>query len=210
MGSNLRAQIGLDHIHKNPIYGGDNAFTIDQEFAAHRLDGIRDYTCFSFTYMGNNEFLWSGSCLDEGVSLYLVNEGAHFRDETIENGSFWEIPYAGGSVSAFDLGAPGLESYLFSVPYRAFIGIRTPKLGMEGSTYSPAYGWMYVINQDGVLQLENHAVDYSGCGMYVGHTTPVPEVGTGGGVMICLLILLACREWKRISRGQKTLARVLG
>lgn len=145
-GINPPGDVGVTHIH-----GGGTQFTIDQELTAPQGQDFRDYTGFIFSNVSDGQFLYGGSFLDEGVSVFLVESNDHFSEANIQNGEFTELIY-------------GNE---YSFPDVFFFGIRTPALGVDAEWFEPVYGWAEIRNLGGGFSLLNHAVAYSSKGIIV-------------------------------------------
>ena len=138
----------------------DNNFSINEEFSSAGL-GTPDNTTFSFSYLGGTSFQYTGTALDDGVSLFFVNINDIFSEENILGGEFIEIKFGD----------------IYSEPMNSFLGTRTPALGGGPEFgYPPAYGWgEFENNGFGELTLVDHAVVYNGSGIVVNTTIPIPE-----------------------------------
>lgn len=167
------ATIGTLHISEI-----GNTFFVDQEFAAS-VPPHRDYTGFRFTSTGSFSYDYTGSFLDDGVSIFLVEPNEVFSEAAILGGQFVELKF--GNIYTF--------------PLKFHLGIRTPALGVNVNSYEPAYGWAEIRNSaNGDLVLVDHAIAYGAQGIIVGTLTAVPEPSGTVLLGIGMLSLLGFRR----------------
>ena len=155
--------IGTSHI------SGGNTIFVDQEFIASDPSGGRDFTGFSFT-PNFDEFEFQGSFIDEGVSVFLVEENDVFSEFNILGGDFTELTF--GAQITLD---PGFSVGMITVEPTLFLGVRTPALGVNFGSFEPAYGWIEVQNLAGNLQVVDHAIAFGAEGIIVNTLIAVPE-----------------------------------
>ena len=154
-----------------------NTFTISQEFASSDGTGSRDYTGFIFNATGDFSYEFGGSFLDEGASVFFVDESDVFSESNILGGDFIEL----GFGTSYDL------------PFAFFLGIRTPAQGVDFGSSPPAYGWAEIQNfGNGDLVLVDHAVAYNSRGIIVDTLTAVPEPDSA--ILGCSAMLLLIRR----------------
>lgn len=171
------AVVGTSHMASGTV--GPNSFTIDQDFVSS------DFTGFSFAAAGGSTFLYEGSFLDEGVSLFFVEANEAFSESNILGAVFTEVAF--GTV--------------YTLPLNFFLGIRTPALEVDSGSFSPAYGWAEIQNLGtGELSLIDHAVAYGGQGIIVDTLTPIPEpssLALGLAALGFLCLRMRCRTgWR--------------
>jgi len=215
----LHAQMGFNHIH--PVEGEANAFTIDIEYAASSVTGVRDSLPFGFEYAGGDTF-----CLRyygyDWIEVQLFELGSAYL-KLFALGTLWD--------PAFDLIENDLSMYMplayehlaesaqRSAYDRWFLDVNGPTyLGLvvinkidPFSSSDRAYGWMQINHQDGVMELGYHAIEYSTTGLYVGTayrgdyfdsmnnpdpppSVSVPEVGTLPGVLVLFVLCVGMRR----------------
>jgi hypothetical protein len=104
---------------------------------------------------------------DEGVRTFLVSQNQPMSLEPIQAGAYTELGL--GGYYGFD---PGVPFYL---------GFYTGHTnGAPLGTYSdPVFGWAEFVNNQGVIQMLDSALEAEGGGIYVGTQTiiPIPEPG---------------------------------
>ena len=194
-GYSLNAQIGKDHIR---IISGGPEYTIiiDQEFAGepHRFGGgtqmgpTRDYTgaIFNLVTVFNpgdkfGLFSFGGTFLDDGVSVYRVEEGDVFSWEGIQSGEFEELsggnPFGGlNRGDTIDLTTP------------AFLGFLTPAKSIVngelafGGGRIRGIGWTKIemgslVPGEIGIRLLDHAMNYGGDSIVVGESHRDPHEG---------------------------------
>lgn len=148
-------------------------------------DPINGYaTGFSLVPLDANTFRFS-FILDIGVRVFFVSPNNPITANTILSGTYTE---------------PAAPSYVFSDGVPFYLGLYTGNM-----TYSPPsriydnplFGWVELVNNQGVIEMLGGALEYQGGGIYAGTQTiiPVPEpgalalVGLGG-------VLLGWRRWR--------------
>ena len=157
------AVIGKSHLSVSGL-----TFNFEQDFAK------TDHTGFLFSHVGLNFFTYEGSFLDQGVSLFMVENGDEFTDENILGGSFPE----------FTLGqTEGLPSV-------TVLGFRTPSF--PSFELPPAFGWATVQTfTSGTMAIIDHAVAYESGGIIVGTQTAIPEPLAAGMLALATIILFS-------------------
>jgi hypothetical protein len=157
-----------------------------------------DYTRFFLNPIGKtspafytNTFSFS-EFLDVGVRVFLVSPNDEISLQPILSQSWVELGYAPSYV--FQSGVPFYVAlytgYNFAPPYPPFPPYQYT---------APVFGWAQLVNNRGVIQLLDSALEYGGVGIIAGTQTiiqPTPEpsslalVALGG-------LLLGFRRWNQ-------------
>jgi hypothetical protein len=166
--------VGTNHMRG---YEG-NFFDLDQEFISDNGEPP-DNTLFAFFHVSANSYLYSGSALDEGVSIFFVNSNDEFSEERIIGGDFTEIMFG----------------EFHSLPTNFFLGMRTPSLEfyptIQPGYRLPAYGWAEFQNDElGEISLVDHAIAYGSQGIFVDTTNPIPIPEPNSVALITGTVLL--------------------
>ncbi len=150
-----------------------------------------DYTGFFLTPQGGSTFLFN-PFLDEGVRTFLVSAGDPISLQPIQARRYAEL--TSPNSYTFALGAP---FYLgFYTGYNPWV--ITNGTGVYTGIYSnPVFGWGQFVNNQGVIQLLNAALEIQGGGIYAGTQTiiPVPEPKSFGMLGSAALLFAWLRRW---------------
>ncbi len=132
-----------------------------------------DYTGFSLDFRMADTFLFN-PFLDEGVRTFLVSLNQPVSLQPILADSYTELrpsnTYVFANGSPFYVGL--YTGYMPFDPQGHYTGIYT----------SPLFGWAELVNNQGVIQLLDSALEYGGGGIFAGTQTiiPIPEPSTFG------------------------------
>ena len=141
-----------------------------------------DYTGFALEPKGKtppttfytNTFLFN-LYADEGVRVFIVNSNQPISLQPILSQSYLELTYPNNYV--FTNGRPFyLGLYTGFNPY-----IVTNGTGVYTGIYErPVFGWGLFVNNQGVIQMLDSALEIEGGGIYAGTQTiiPIPEPGS--------------------------------
>lgn len=158
-----------------------------------------DYTGFGFVPQGKtppaslytNTFSMS-VLLDEGVRVFLVSSNDSISLQPILSQNYLEL----GGTSVF---ANGVPFYLgFYTGYNPWVVSNGVPI-YTGIYSNPVFGWGKFVNNQGVIQMLDSALEIGGAGIFAGTQNiiqPVPEpsmfalIGLGG-------LILACRRWRK-------------
>jgi hypothetical protein len=145
------------HVMQSPTNGDYTGFILRPQFMT---PGSPYHTVFSF----------DPGAPDEGVRTFFASQGDPMSLQPIQAGAYTELVL--GSDYGFD---PGVPFYL---------GFYTGHTnGAAPGTYSgPVFGWGEYVNNQGVIQMVDSALEVGGGGIYVGTQTimPIPEPGVLG------------------------------
>ena len=137
-----------------------------------KTPGSPYYTIFSF----------DPGAPDEGVRTFFASQNDPMSLEPIQAGAYTELVL--GNYYGFD---PGVPFYL---------GFYTGHTngGPPGAYSDPVFGWGEFVNNQGVIQMLDAALEVEGGGIYVGTQTiiPIPEPGILGLLACGALTLAAC------------------
>jgi hypothetical protein len=142
-----------------------------------------DYTGFDLVPQGVATFLFS-PFLDEGVRTFLVSANDPISLQPILSLNYPELTYP--------------NTYLFTDGIPFYLGFYTGYSPQNGIYSNPVFGWGEFVNNGGVIQMLDSALEIEGGGIYAGTQTiiPVPEPSTLALVALGGL-LLGCRRWKK-------------
>ena len=142
------------HVMQSPTNGDYTGFILRPQFMT---PGSPYYSIFSF----------DPGAADEGVRTFIASQNDLIGLEQIQAGAYTEL--ALGNDYGFDP----------SVPF--YLGFYTGHTnGASPGAYSnPVFGWGEFVNNQGVIQMMDAALEVDGGGIYVGTQTiiPVPEPG---------------------------------
>jgi len=139
------------------------------------------------TYINTFAF---GVVVDVGVRVFLVQANDAISLQPILSQNWTEL---GGS-----------PSYVFANEVPFYVGLYTGNNPFDshgsytGIYENPVFGWAELVNNQGIIQLLNYAVEYGGDGIYAGTQNiiqPVPEPNVLGLFALGGLFL-AWRRWK--------------
>jgi len=137
------------HVMQSPTNGDYTGFVLRPQF---KTPGSPYYTIFSF----------DPGAPDEGVRTFFAEQNDPISLEPIQAGAYTELVL--GNYYGFD---PGVPFYL------AFYTGHTN--GTAPGTYSsPLFGWGEFVNNQGVIQMLDAALEVGGGGIYVGTQTIIP------------------------------------
>jgi hypothetical protein len=120
-----------------------------------------DHTGFTLMSEDASYFLF-GSFLDEGVRVFLVSSNDPISLQPIIAESYPELMYP--NTYAFDNGIP------------FYVGLHTGNgYPVNGIYPDPLFGWAQLINNAGIIDLIDGALEYGGEGIYAGTQTIIPE-----------------------------------
>lgn len=194
----LSAQIGKDHLRviAGPLGAFSYTIIVDQEFGGEpsRFSGdsqsnsTRDYTGADFNLITrlqpgekSGKISFNGSWLDDGVSVYRVEEGDVFSWEGIQSGDFEQLP------GTDPFGFPGADETVdISTP--AFLGFLTPSrsfLSLDaafGGGHIRGIGWAKIelgsyVTGEPAIKLLDHAMNYGEDSIVVGESQRDPHEG---------------------------------
>jgi hypothetical protein len=145
------------HVMQSPTNGDYTGFILRPEFFT---PGSPYYTGFSF----------GPGAADEGVRTFLASPNDPISLEPIQAGAYTEL--FSWHLYGFD---PGVPFYL---------GFYTGHTngGPPGTYSDPVFGWGEFLNDQGVIEMLDAALEVGGGGIYVGTQTiiPIPEPGILG------------------------------
>ena len=157
------------HVMQSPTNGDYTGFILRPQF---KTPGSPYYTIFSF----------DPGAPDEGVRTFFVSQNDPRSFAPILAGAFTELGL--GNYYGFE---PGVPFYL---------GFYTDHTnGAPSGAYSdPVFGWGEFVNNEGVIQMLDAALEVEGGGIYVGTQTiiPIPEPSTFS-LSACGALILGCR-----------------
>lgn len=157
-------------------YGGYNSlFGSLIEVLQNPTNG--NYTGFYLQLQSGNSFQFF-PLLDEGVRSFIVSLNDPVSLPAIQAQTYPEIGYT--------------SSYNFvnGVPF--YLGFYTGEQFPQNGIYpNPLFGWARLVNNNGVINLLDGALEYGGGGIYAGTQTiiPVPEPGSLGLLTLGGLLL---------------------
>ncbi len=146
-----------------------------------------DYTGFTLPPQGADRFLFN-PFTDEGVRTFIVAPNDPVSLQPILASSYTELTVP--------------NSYGFANGSAFYLGFYTGDTFPQNSIYSdPLFGWGEFINNNGLIEMLDSALEYGGGGIYAGTRnliSGVPEPGTGvlftlGGLMAVFWGLIRTR-----------------
>ena len=131
-----------------------------------------------------NTFSFS-ELVDIGVDVFLVSSNDPVSLQPVLLGSYTQLSIYSSTNYVFQSGAP------FYVGLYSGASFAAPPNATDPNLYNnPVFGWALLINNRGVIQMLNSALEYEGGGIYAGTQTiiPVPEpsalaLGTLGALL---------------------------
>jgi len=157
------------HVMQSATNGDYTGFILRPQF---KTPGSPYYMIFSF----------DPGAPDEGVRTFFASQNDPMSLEPIQAGAYTELVL--GNYYGFD---PGVPFYL---------GFYTGHTngGPPGAYSDPVFGWGEFVNNQGVIQMLDAALEVEGGGIYVGTQTiiPIPEPGILG-LSACGALILAWR-----------------
>lgn len=115
---------------------------------------------------------------DEGVRVFLVLPSRPVSLQAIQTQGYPELT------------SP--NSYVFNNGVPFYVGLYTgPNLPQNGIYTNPLFGWARLVNNNGVINFLDGALEYGGAGIYAGTQTiiPVPEPSSLGLLALGGLLL---------------------
>jgi len=122
-----------------------------------------NYTGFLLSRQSQTTFLF-GAFLDEGVRVFQVSPNDPVSLQPILANSYTELTYP--------------NSYVFANGSTFYLGFYTGNTYPQNGIYSdPLFGWAEYVNNNGVVQMLNSALEYGGGGIFAGteNIIGVPE-----------------------------------
>ena len=179
-------------------YGNSDLFT-GTEIDVIQNPTNSDYTGFALEPKGKtpptvytNTFLFN-LLLDEGVRVFLVNSNQPISLQPILSQSYLELTYPNTYVftnaKPFYLGLyTGYNPYVITNNTSVYTGIYE----------RPVFGWGLFMNNQGVIQMLDSALEIEGGGIYAGTQTliPIPEPGVLALTVLGGLLLVS-RRWRK-------------
>lgn len=151
-----------------------------------------DYTGFDLNPNGKtppaspyvNTYLFN-PFLDEQVRTFLVSSNQPISLQPILSQSYLELTYP--------------NSYVFANGIPFYLGFYTGFTPQGGVYSNPVFGWGLFVNNQGVIQMLNSALEIEGGGIYAGtqNIIPVPEPSTFALVTLGAS-LLGFRRWRNV------------
>jgi hypothetical protein len=149
-----------------------------------------DFTGFSFNPQSADTFALS-FLVDEGVRTFLVSPNNPISLQAILSQNYSEIDgfFGGPSYQTFTEGIPFYLGFYTGYNPFGITNINGHATGYYTGIYTdPVFGWGEFVNNGGVIQMLDSALEIQGGGIYAGTQTiiPVPEpstfalVGLGG------------------------------
>ena len=147
-----------------------------------------NYTGFFLWAQGSGTFQFD-PYLDEGVRAFLVALNDPVSLHAIQSAGYTELLFP--------------NTYLFSEGIPFYVGLYTSEhYAVNGIYDDPLFGWAELVNNNGVIELLDSALEYQGGGIIAGTQTilPIPEPG--------VLALAALGTLLLGFRGQKVLRKL--
>ena len=127
-----------------------------------------NYTGLSLLPQHSTSFQFSPFA-DEGVRTFIVSSNQPVSPQPILANNYIELTYP--------------NSYFFANGPTSYLGFYTGNTYPQNGIYSdPLFGWGEFVNNNGVIQMLNSALEYGGGGIYAGteNIISVPEPATLG------------------------------
>lgn len=117
------------------------------------------------TTLYTNTFVFDAYA-DESVRVFLVSSNNPISLQPILSQSWTELLYS--------------HSYVFTNRVPFYVGLYTGYAPVNGIYSDPLFGWAKLVNNQGVIQMLDSALEYGGGGIYAGtqNIIPVPEPST--------------------------------
>jgi hypothetical protein len=122
--------------------------------------------------------------VDVGVRVFLVSSNDPISLQPILSQSYTELLYP--------------NSYVFTNGTPFYLGLYTGnvQLAPTNGIYSdPLFGWVELVNNQGVIQMLNSGLEYQGAGIYAGTENIIPIPEPSEIALVSLAVLLLC--WRR-------------
>ena len=142
-----------------------------------------NYTGFLLHPQGANSFLFD-PFVDEGVRTFFVSPNQPLSAQAILAQSYPELTNP--------------NAYVFADGSPFYVGLYTGDSFPQNGVYNdPLFGWARLVNNQGVIQMLDSALEYKGGGIYAGtqNIIPVPEPG-GLALAVLGVLLLGFRRWE--------------
>lgn len=107
--------------------------------------------------------------VDVGVRVFLVASNQPISLQPIMANTYTELTYP--------------NNYFFASGVPFYVGLYTGNQNYyppNGIYTDPLFGWAELVNNQGVIQLLDSALEYGGGGIFAGTRTIIPEPGTFG------------------------------
>jgi hypothetical protein len=136
-----------------------------------------------------NTFLFD-PIVDVSVRVFLVSENDPISLQPILSQSYAELLYP--------------NSYVFASGVPFYLALYTGNVTQypaNGIYSDPLFGWVELVNNQGVIQMVDSALEYQGGGIYAGteNIIPIPEPGEFALAALGVL-LLGFRRWRNSLR----------
>jgi hypothetical protein len=136
------------------------------------------------TYINTFQF---NPIVDIGVRVFLVSENDPISLQPILSQSFTELLYP--------------NSYVFANGVPFYLGLYTGNVQQapqDGIYSDPLFGWVELVNNQGVIQMLDSALEYQGGGIYAGTQIIIPTPEPSGLALGALgTMLLGFHRWRR-------------
>jgi hypothetical protein len=120
-----------------------------------------DYGGFFLNPQDANTFSYD-YYLDQGVRVFFVSSNDPISLQPIVSQSYEELLYP--------------NAYFFANGSPFYVGLYTgPNFPANGIYSDPLFGWAELINNNGVIELLDSALEYGGAGIYAGTEIIIPE-----------------------------------
>ena len=175
------------YIVLNGVYPGN--------VSIHEIDVLQnptnsDYTGFFLIPQGKTQPAFYTNTfsfftyLDEGVRVFLVSSNQPISLQPILANSYIELL--------------DRNSYVFANASSFYVGLYTGYAPANGIYGDPLFGWAKLVNNQGVIQLLDRALEYGGGGIYAGtqNIIPIPEP-SAVALTVLGALLLGFRQWRR-------------
>jgi hypothetical protein len=118
-------------------------------------------TSFFLDFQGADTFLFD-TLADEGVRVFLVSYDDPISLQPILSQNYTELLF--------------LNMYVFGNGSPFYVGLYTGSaVPVNGIYPNPLFGWAQLVNNGGVIELLDGALEYGGAGIYAGTEIIIPE-----------------------------------